>query len=1115
MLGVIAQFQQRLGDILSSSLRKNIIREIKNTKARFFSIMAIIALGVGFFVGLNAASPSMKQTLADFFDAQDVMDFKIMSTFGFDDDDVKSIADMQDIVAVMPSYSSDIIIDINGQSGVVKLMALPQSNSGSAELNKVILLDGRMPEKNNEILVEQGAINRGYNIGDKIVVEDKAGETDIADIISCTEFDIVGIVQTPLYISFQRGNSIIGDGSIEFYAMVNPSAFKYERYTEVYIKTKYLSTGLSEFSDEYEQKIKRLSDRLSDLGTDRVEIFKSDTIDTAWKELNDNEEEYNQKISEGRQSLEDAYEALKDAKLQLDTGKYEYETKIKDGEEQLEMAKKELEQGKIDLEDAQLEMTQQLEIAEFKLSQAQKEYDSASDTFNNITKPQAELAINVSLKMVEQSEMMISYLEILLIDVSEEKAEKLREQIEINTKKIEESRKELEEAQKQLNDGEKQMKEAKMALDQANLDYLEQKHNGEKQLLDAQRKLEKGEAEYKIGVETLEKEKISGKKQLKEAEEEYNKGQIKYDESVAEFEIQSKVGLKKINDAKEYLEKLNDLTWYTFTREDLLGYTDYIQDSDRMQSVASIFPLFFLLVAALVCLTTMTRMIDERRTEIGIFKALGYSSTAIAGKYLIYASFAALVGCTVGILVGVFSFPRIIFNAYGIMYDLPNFHLIVPNIYVIVGICAALLCTTIVVIISCSKELKIFPATLMRPKAPKPGKKILLERIKIIWSHMSFTSKVTARNLFRYKIRFAMTVVGVAGCTALIVAAFGLKDSIGIIVSKQFDDISKYDVIFVPSESKDEVDALALSDEIGSDYRIDDVLSVNQVAIKVVDAKVDSLYMVVPQDLEIFCNIFNFQERTTGEKIDFRKCNTVLTEKAAQLLGVSIGDSITYVDNDIRRTVVIDAICENYIYNYLYINPEYYKEIYGKPTEYNTVMASLYDDVTEIECDSMASSWISRDDIMAVQFMSNSVGSFTNMIQSLNKVIVIMIACAAALAFIVLYNLTNINISERAREIATLKVLGFYNSESAFYIYRESIIMALVGTLCGLFAGIFLCKFIVTTVEVDMVMFGRDIFATTYIYAAALTALFAFLVNLLMYFKMKKIDMIESLKSVE
>lgn len=1100
---------------MSSSLRKNIVREIKSTKARFFSIMAIIALGVGFFVGLNSTSPSMKQTLADFFNAHDVMDFKVMSTFGFDDDDVKSIAEMQDVVAVMPSYSSDVLIDIGGQSGVIKLMALPQSSGSYAKLNNVILTDGRMPEKDNEILVEQKAVNHGYNIGDKIIVNDKAGETDIADIISCTEYEIVGIVQSPLYISFQRGNSTIGDGSIKFYAMVNPSVFKYERYTEVYIKAKYLSSGLSEFSDEYEQKIQRLSERLDDLGAERVEIFKNGTIDTAWKEINDYQEEYDKKISEGKQSLEDAYAELKDAKRQLDEGKNEYETKIKEAEEELKRAKQELEQGKLDLEDAQLEMTQQLETAEYKLSQAQKEYDSASDTFNNITKPQAELVISASQKITEQSEMMISYLEALLIDVKGQKAEKLREQIEKHKEKIEENSKKIEEAQKQLEEGEKQLQSAKAELNQANLDFLEQKHNGEKQLLEAQRKLEKGEAEYQLGVETLEKEKIAGEEQLKEAEEEYNKGQIKYDEGVAEFEMQSKAGLKKINDAKEYLEKLTDLKWYIFTREDLLGYSDYIQDSDRMESVASIFPLFFLLVAALVCLTTMTRMIDERRTEIGIFKALGYSSTAIAGKYFIYASFAALVGCTVGILVGVFSFPRIIFNAYGIMYDLPNFHLVVPGVYVIIGICAALLCTTIVVILACSKELRIFPATLMRPKAPKPGKKILLERIKILWSHMSFTSKVTARNLFRYKIRFAMTVVGVAGCTALIVAAFGLKDSISTIVSKQFDDISKYDVIFIPSESKDDADVLALSDEIKSDYRIENVLSFNQSAIETVDTKVESLYIAVPQDVEVFCSIFNLQERTTGKKIDFRKCNAVLTEKAAQLLGLSVGDSLTYIDNDIRRTVVIDAICENYIYNYLYINPEYYKEIYGKSTEYNAVMASLYDDVTESECDSMASSWISRDDIMAVQFISNSVTTFTNMIQSLNKVIVIMIACAAALAFVVLYNLTNINISERAREIATLKVLGFYNGESAFYIYRESIIMTLVGTLCGLFAGIFLCRFIVTTVEVDMVMFGRDIFATTYIYAAALTTLFAFLVNLFMYFKMKKIDMIESLKSVE
>ncbi len=1100
---------------MNSSLRKNTIREIWRTKARFFSIMAIITLGVGFYVGISSASPSMKRSFADMYEDMSVMDIKLMSTYGFDADDVEAVKKQDYIDCVMPSYSSDIIVEIESQSYAVKLMALPKAYKGNKTLNTVTLTEGRLPENENEIAVEGRGEDYGLKIGDTLNVSEKSGDIDTNDIIKHRELKIVGIVKSPLYVSFQRGSTNIGNGSISFYAFADSTLFAYERYTEIYATAVTAGNEKDILADEYGNKIESISSKLEKIGLEQVKVFQKETIDKSWKELEDSQKEYDDKIADGEKQLLEAYDELNKAKIELSNGEAEYKKEIINGKKSLEQAKAELEQGKLDLEDGKTELAQQLEIAKYQIDNAQKDFDKQSERFYNVTKPQAEITIRASQELIEQSKIVISYLEIMLSELDVDKSERLRKQIDEHLKKLEENEEKLNQAQAQLDDGERQIEEAKEKIDKANLDYYEQKHNGEKQLVEAQRKITAGEAELELAEKKFEKAKADGAKKLEDARKEYQDGQTKYDISLAEFVSQKLNGKKKLDDARKALEKLTDLKWYVFSREDLPGYTDYIQDADRIKSVAEIFPLFFLLVAALVCLTTMMRMVDERRTEIGTFKALGYSSAAIAAKYLIYAAIAASVGCVLGIAVGITTLPRIVFFAYGIMYDIPNYNLTVPTSSIILGIGAALLCTTIVVLVSCMTELRILPATLMRPKAPKPGKRILLERIKPIWGRLNFSAKVTARNLFRYKVRFAMTIVGVAGCTALIVAGFGLKDSIGVIVEKQFEDISKYDTIIVLTDEHTADEILPVVDEVKQDYRLENVLALAQIDIELPDKKLDGFYLEVPQDEEAFKSIFSLRERVSGKKIDFEKCRAVITEKVSSLFDISVGDEVTYNDGDKSYTVTIDAICENYIYNYIYISPDYYKQLYGKEPLYNTVVSGVKENIPDRECDEFAEEWIMRDDVISVQFTHNTVENFSGMIANLNKVIVVMILCAAMLAFVVLYNLTNINISERMRELATLKVLGFYNREISFYIYRESIIMTVTGTLFGLLAGVFLCRFIVSTVEVDMFMFGREIFYTTYIYAVLLTALFAFFVNWIMYFKMKKIDMIESLKSVE
>lgn len=1101
---------------MNSSLRKNTIREIWHTKARFFSIMAIITLGVGFYVGISSASPSMKRSFADMYEKKSVMDIKLMSTYGFDADDVETVRKQEYINCVMPSYSSDIIIGIGNQSHVVRLMALPKAYKGNKMLNAVTLTDGHLPENENEIAIENKGLDYyGLKIGDTIHVREKAGDTDTADIIKQRELKIVGRVSSPLYVSIQRGNTNIGNGTVSFYAMADESLFAYERYTEIYATVVTSGAEKDILTDEYGDRIDYIASSLEKVGLEQVRVFQKDTVDKSWKELNDSQKEYDDRIADGEKKLFEAYDELNKAKIELSNGEAKYKKEIINGKKSLEQAQAELEQGKIDLEDGKTELQQQLEIARYQIDNAQKEYETQSERFYSVTKPQAEMTIRASQEIIEQSKIVISYIELMLSEMDIGKSERLRKQMDEHLKKLEENEEKINQAQAQLEDGERQIEEAKEKINQANLDYYEQKHAGERQLVEAQRKITAGEAELELAKKKFEKAKADGEKKLEDARRQYQEGQTEYDRSLAEFVSQKLSGKKKLDDARKMLEKLTDLKWYVFSREDLPGYADYIQDADRIKSVAEIFPLFFLLVAALVCLTTMMRMVDERRTEIGTFKALGYSSVAIAAKYLIYASIAASVGCVIGITVGINTLPRIVFFAYGIMYDIPDYHLTVPESSIVLGIGAAMICTAIVVLASCMTELRIFPATLMRPKAPKPGKRILLERIKPIWSRLNFSAKVTARNLFRYKVRFAMTVVGVAGCTALIVAGFGLKDAIGVIVEKQFEDISSFDAIMVLTDEHTAEDIVPILEDAKQDYRLENIMALAQIPIELPEGKLDGFYLDVPQNNGDFKKIYSLRERESGKKIDFDKCRAVITEKASKLFDISVGDDVTYIDGDRRYTVTIDAICENYIYNYIYISPDYYRSLYGKEPLYNTVISGIKENVSNMECDEFAEEWITRSDIISVQFTHNVVEKFSDMIANLNKVIVVMILCAAMLAFVVLYNLTNINISERMRELATLKVLGFYNRETSFYIYRESIIMTLAGTAIGLITGVFLAKFMVATVEVDSFMFGREIFYTTYIYAAVLTALFAFLVNWVMYFKMKKIDMIESLKSVE
>ena len=592
---------------------------------------------------------------------------------------------------------------------------------------------------------------------------------------------------------------------------------------------------------------------------------------------------------------------------------------------------------------------------------------------------------------------------------------------------------------------------------------------------------------------------------------------IRYTEILEEAEDELAEAEQKIADAKEDVAALEKPVWYVNDRDSDTDYVGYSDNADRMGAIGKVFPLLFFLVAAFVSLTTMTRMVEEQRMQIGTLKALGYSKFWIAAKFVGYALIATLGGSIVGVLFGQKVFPLIIVNAYKIIYiHMPN--VVVPyNMhYAVMATVAAVACTMVATISSCYAALAAQPAELMRPEAPKVGKKVFLERIPAIWIHLSFTWKSTIRNLMRYKKRFFMTIFGIGGCMALMLVGYGLKDSIMDVAILQFDKIQVYDLMAIVDEDIADGDREELHRTLEEDDRVNSYMDgyMRMTEMTFGDVNKD-IYLYVPSRLDGLDQFVTFNYRTTGETWYLDEDSVVITEKVARDLGISKGDKIQIkLEDDRRVTVEITDICENYLSHYLYIAPQLYASIAGAEPEYNNIFATVREDA-EDELTQVGEELLKNDAVLTVSYTNNMAEILEDMIQVLDSVIIVLIVSAGMLAFVVLYNLNNININERKRELATLKVLGFYDSEVGAYVYRENILLTLIGSGVGVFLGKWLHRFVVRTVEVDQTMFGLNITLESYLISIAFTILFSLLVNGMMYFKLKKIDMVESLKSVE
>lgn len=1039
------------------ALRKDFYMEIRRSLGRFLSIFFIVAIGCAFFSGIRASEPDMRYSGDAYFDSKNLMDIQVISTLGLTEDDVKAIQEVEGIEKAEGGYSADALCTEGDYQIVVHVMSMLPS------MNQVQLEDGRLPESADECAVDVDFLAEStLKIGDTITFS-SGTEDDITDTLKTDTFTIVGAVSSPQYISFQRGSSTVGNGSVSAFVCVPEESFALDVYTEIYAQAEG-AKELTAFTDAYDERVAEVIDNVEAIRTERQDA------------------RYNEILEEAEQEIGDAEQKLADAEEELESGLAEAQNELDDARAQLTDAQAELDSGNSQIESSrsQIESSrQELENRQAELDQAAAELNGNIDSLNTQIDQlnEAKEQYNALAASGKTDDVTMAAMEALYQQIQSGESAVAQAQAQIDT-----ARAQLESGQAQINSGWEQISLA------------------EQQLADAQAQSQSGAQEIADGWEA------------------YYEGEEQARTEIEDGEQQIEDARAQLADAEEALGDLEKPEWYIYDRNNLPDHTGYGENADRMRAIGQVFPVIFFLVAALISLTTMTRMVEEQRIQIGTLKALGYDRHSIAGKYLGYALLATVTGSTAGILFGEKVFPYIIINAYGIMYQHMNEILLPYNLQYGIGAAAAALASTLIAtFMACFGELREQAAELMRPPAPKQGQRVLLERIPLIWKKLNFSWKASVRNLVRYKKRFFMTIFGIGGCMALMLVGFGLKDSIFAIVDIQYGEIQLYDGNIILEDGisdKERADILAdLEENPQVDGSAEGLLS--QITLGNGEEWYDTVYLDVPKDVEQFPEFNVLQDRITNDKYLLDDEGAVLTEKMAKDLGVKVGDTVIIRDEDKGDLEVkISAVCENYMGHYLYMTPSLYEKVYGEAPDYNSIVYKTLDRSTG-EAEEVGEEVLKLPGALSVSYTTDLRQQVDHMLGALDLVIVVLIISAGALAFVVLYNLNNISITERKRELATLKVLGFYNKEVTAYVYRENIVLTILGSVFGMVLGWILHRFVIVTVEIESVMFGRNIDVSSFVFAFLLTAAFSLLVNGAMYFKLKKIDMVESLKSVE
>ena len=1229
---------------MTRSYRKNIRRTFKHTKSRFIAIFSIIALGVGFLAGLNATPVDMKESMEAYMDDANFYDIRIVSTLGLTDDDVSALSAIDGVKDVQPAYNADLLVQTGDDTVVARAHSLPittgkeetekstsslstdgnTATNAQDTINKLFLVDGHMPEKSGECVVEAGAndMASAYPIGSKLVVSPE--NEDLDSKLSSTEYEVVGIVHSANYFSFEREPASVGNGRVNLLMYLLPEDYAFTAYTEIYL-TVDGALAANSLEDDYDplvdtvkNKIEAIQELRCQTRYDEIYDEAQQKIDDAWDSYHEAKEEADQKLSDAKAELTDGEKELADGQTEYEQGEADYadalsqiaanEQKLADGEIQLGDARRKLqeadaqisnsetllEQNEAKLNAAKTELDKgqaqydngmnayqsgkkQLEAGQAQLNAAKKQLDTAKESYRSglagcaqgmtsllpsmtadgldgflaflsdkgYGAPQTTTAFSqdmaeygVSLPTVSANSAEAAYLEQGIsqllpaisqlysareaitagqstYDANAAKLEENKKLLADSKEELSKARQKLQKGQKQYEDGKKQLENGKKQLNSAKAmlagswatlsgrqteltDGLSQISDAKSSLKDARSRLDDAKATIAENAQKLADGKISYEDAKKEA-----------DEKLADAR-------QEIEDGQADLDTLEMPKWYIWGRDKNISYSSFTANIDKLNAITTVFPIFFFLVAALVVSTTMTRMVEEERLQIGTMKALGYSAKTIMQKYILYALAASVSGTLVGLAVGFKAFPSIIWSAYEMMYYMPAIATPWRLSQALFSGGTLTVLSLLVTALTCRSSLSETPAALMLPRAPKAGKRILLERITPLWRHFPFSWKVTCRNLFRYKKRFWMTVIGVAGCTSLLIAGFGISDSLNAIITKQYEDIFHYDLMTVVTEED------ALTQGAVQEYLFDNpsvfsdslAVSIQSTRQEIKNGEAD-VYLMIPKDLSSFGSLVDLHERVSRKATPLQEDGIIITEKLAKTLGIQAGDSITLQNEDEEKgSFTVTGVCEHYVSNYVYMSAATYEAGFQKAPVYNAVLSKMPDDSQTVR-DQVSAVLLDNDHVASLTFTADNVKQVLNMLNSIDAVVVLIIVCAAGLAFVVLYNLSNINVAERVKEIATIKVLGFYDREVDSYVNRESYALTGIGIFFGIFGGIALHKFVITTVEVDAVMFGRSLRPVSFLYAVLLTLLFSIIVSLVIGRSLKKVSMVESMKAPE
>lgn len=1100
---------------------KMLLRSIKSSLGRYLAIVAIIALGVGFYAGLQSSQPAMLETAESYMHDQHMYDFQLMSTLGLTKGDVAAFRQLEGVEYAEGAYFADALALLGSHEEPYHFMSITET------VCTPYLTEGRIPENANECLGDAGAFSSS-DIGRRITISDTNDE-DTLDFFAEREFTIVGLAKSPRYISRDRGSTSLGSGSIKGFLFLTEDAFALDVYQEI-----LLHCGLPGeiYSNEYNAARDRMAPKvkalLNERGAVRYQLLREQAdqeLAEARAELDDGWAEYHEGEAEAQKELDDARNTLNASQQQIDDGLEEIEQKqqeIDDGWAQIPGALEEIEENRALLDEKEKELQQgkaalepaiaEIEAGEQQLAEGKAQLER---TKNAVLWPyeQAIASVDADISQVQQEIAALDPNAIgyqTRLAILNARLEQLQTRRENAVSARDSAAAVFEPQEAEIAAAEAELNEAKAQVAAAQAEITA----GEQAIAEGRAQLDAAEAEIENSKQTMtegQKQLDEAKKQLEDAQRQVDQGWTDYYEGKAEAEQELAEGRAKLEDAEtEYADAVKEideqlkLEVFTLDRTSNAGLVTFENDTNIVTAVAGAFPVFFVLIAALVCVTTMTRMINDERTQIGTLKAMGYSGRMIMRKYLWYSGSAAFVGCILGFVMGVTVIPFIIWYAYNIIYSYTTLKL-----YFSVGMCAvcmavALISTIVVTVLTCRKELSERPAELIRPKAPNAGKRILLERIKPLWKRLSFLSKVTLRNAFRHPARVMLMILGVGGCTALLVAGFGVEDSIANVPDYQYGEVSQYDMLVnydpevldtdAKAEAlwKDQAEAWALSYQVNAELNN----GTESHSVKLVAAEEEELKKVIRL----------YDDR--GDLDYPRKGEAVLTVHLAELMDISVGDQVRLeTDDGDSLSLTVTGICKNYLSHYIYVSPE---TVNGAKNN-----AAYLCDSSEDGGEGLAARLRSQNGVSYVSLTAREKETVSNSMKSLNMIVVLVVVCAAALAFIVLCNLTNINIMERVREIATVKVLGFYPPEAATYTLRENLLLSILGGAVGLLLGKLLHRFVMELIQVDYMSYDVRVSALSYLLAFGITVLFAMAANIAMSFKLEKINMTESLKSVE